>query len=178
MICLAVCCLAMPMPCSTEAAPAATDPSTYVVGWGDTLSSIARRYGTTVTAISQANGLHNPNLIYVGQRLAIPGAVSAPTASSGVYVVQRGDTLAAIAGRYGTTVQNLAQLNGLTNPNFIVVGQRLAVPSEQPTTVPRNEPAQSTVYVVQRVIRCWGSLLGSRRLCGTSWLPTTSPTLH
>lgn len=52
--------------------------STYVVQRGDTLSSIALRYGTTVAALMAANQLTNPNFIYVGQRLVIPNGVSTP----------------------------------------------------------------------------------------------------
>jgi LysM repeat protein len=129
-----------------------TDADTYVVGWGDTLNSIAQRYGTTVAAIVEANGVSNPNLIYVGQRLSIPGTSSVPTGDSGVYVVQSGDTLSTIAARYGTTVNQLVQMNGLSNPNFIVVGQRLAVPQgtdaggEDPTP---SQSGGSTMYTVQ-----------------------------
>ena len=147
-------CLTVLTPGSTEGSSAMADTTTYVVGWGDTLSRIAYRYGTTVSAIVQANGLSNPNLIFVGQRLSMPGSGSAPasppTTASGVYVVQRGDTLGAIAARHNTTVQKLVQLNGLTNPNFIMVGQRLAVPDTQPTTPPSTGGRQRSVYVVQR----------------------------
>jgi lipoprotein-anchoring transpeptidase ErfK/SrfK len=68
---------------------AATQPSSrgqvYTVRRGDTLSSIAFRYGSTVWAISRANGLANPSYIYPGQRLRIPsgGSVAAPPATSG-----------------------------------------------------------------------------------------------
>ena len=123
--------LASPGATSVYGAPNAAEPATYVVGWGDTLSVIAGRYGTTVSAIAQANGVTNPNLIYVGQRLTIPGTSSTPATGSGLYVVQRGDTLSAIAVRHQTTVQQLVQMNGITNPNFIAVGQRLAVPQGQ-----------------------------------------------
>jgi len=77
----------------------------HIVRPGETLSSIARMYGVSVQAIINANGLSNPNLIYVGQRLRIPGG-GPPAGGSGcvVYTVKRGDTLAAIAWRYGVTV--------------------------------------------------------------------------
>ena len=102
----------------------------HVVQRGETLYSIAVRYGTSVRALTQANGLSNANVIWVGQRLRIPGAGSSgggSTAGSGggVHVVQRGETLYSIARRYGTSVQALMQANGLRNPNFIWVGQRL-----------------------------------------------------
>jgi LysM repeat protein len=131
--------LGSPGATSVWGAPRAVDTATYVVGWGDSLSLIAARYGTTVSAIVQANGLANPNLIYVGQRLTIPGSSSPSTTGSGVYVVQRGDTLSAIAVRYQTTVQQLVQMNGLSNPNLIAVGQRLAVPQGQPSASPSGQ---------------------------------------
>ena len=119
-----------------EAAPApAHSNGTYVVRSGDTLNSIAARYGVSPSTLARANGISNPNRIYVGQRLVISGsAAPAPqpkpgtTASSGgVYIVQRGDTLAKIAARNGTTVSALMALNGIRNPNVIWVGQRLRV---------------------------------------------------
>ncbi|HJX37374.1 MAG TPA: LysM peptidoglycan-binding domain-containing protein [Anaerolineae bacterium] len=142
--------LAYQTPSLVHGSPHRVETTTYVVGWGDTLSSIAGRYGTSVSAIALANGMSNPNLIYVGQRLSIPGTSAAPTGGSGVYVVQRGDTLSAIAGRFQTTVQNLVQMNGLSNPNLIAVGQRLAVPAGQPANASPTSTPQTTAYVVQR----------------------------
>ncbi len=110
--------------------------SVHVVRWGETLYSIARQYGTSVTALVQANGLRNANSIWAGQRLRIPGASSgggsttgggsAPS-GGGVHVVQRGETLHSIARRYGTTAAAIASANGLRNPNLIYVGQRLRI---------------------------------------------------
>jgi LysM repeat protein len=105
---------------------------TYTVRAGDTLSSIAARNGTTVNAIIKANGLANANYIYAGQRLVMPGGGggSTPAPSGGqVYTVQRGDTLASIAYRHGTTAWAIASANGLANPNYIYPGQRLRIPS-------------------------------------------------
>lgn len=125
------------------------EPNTYVVGWGDTLSSIASRFGTTVSAIVQANQMANPDLIYVGQRLSIPASSSPVASGSGTYVVQRGDTLSGVAAKHGTTVQQLVQMNGLTNPNFIVVGQRLAVPQGTTAVDPAPSQGGDTSYRVQ-----------------------------
>jgi LysM repeat protein len=113
----------------------------HVVAPGETLFRIALRYGVTVQAIAQANNITNPNLIFVGQRLTIPAGGTSPVptpapgapaptpAPSGTYTVARGDTLASIARRFGTSFQAIAQANGITNPNRIFVGQVLRIPS-------------------------------------------------
>jgi LysM repeat protein len=119
-----------------EAAPTSvTSNGTYVVRAGDTLNSIAARFGVSPSALARANGISNPNKIYIGQRLVISGSAApvpqpkpgTTAPSGGIYIVQRGDTLAKIAARYHTTVSALMALNGLKNPNVIWVGQRLRV---------------------------------------------------
>ena len=106
---------------------AAAQGQVHVVQRGETLSSIAARYGTTVQAFVQANGLRNANFVWVGQRLSIPGGGAPAASSGGVHVVGYGETLYSIARRYGTTASALAAANGLSNPNLIYVGQRLRV---------------------------------------------------
>jgi murein DD-endopeptidase MepM/ murein hydrolase activator NlpD len=103
----------------------------YIVQPGDTLSLIAQRFNTAVETIAQANGIVNPNLIFVGQSLAVPTPEGAPPLPSPtvIHVVQPGETLARIALRYNTTVWAVAQINDLSNPNLIHVGQRLVIPS-------------------------------------------------
>lgn len=105
-------------------APKPTPTSTYTVKAGDTLSAIAARYKTTVAKLASLNGIKNPNVISVGQKLKISG--SAPAAKQ-YYTVKRGDTLSGIAAKYKTTWQNLQKLNGLKNPNVISVGQKIRV---------------------------------------------------
>jgi putative chitinase len=100
----------------------------HLVQWGETLSKIAAYYGTTVWAIAQANGIWNVNYIRAGQLLLIPVAGPAPEPGPQYYIVQPGDTLSAIAWRFGTTVWALAQANGIWNPNLIYIGQRLFIP--------------------------------------------------
>ena len=147
------------------AQPAHAQAQTHTVGRGETLSSIAARYGTTVQAIVQANGLANANYIYAGQRLIIPGAGSsgaassgpAQSGSSGAYAVQRGDTLFSIATRHGTTVAALMQANGLGS-YLIYVGQRLVIPgtgssgatSSGPTQSGASQAASGGTYTVRR----------------------------
>lgn len=122
-------CLASQLVLRTGLAEGA-NPTVHVVHRGDTLYSVARRYGTTANAIAVANGLRNPNWIYVGQRLVIPGttAASSSASSGSAHVVQRGENLYRIALRYGTTAQALAQANNLSNTWLIYAGQRLVIP--------------------------------------------------
>jgi LysM repeat protein len=114
--------------------PTVTPPTcTYVVKSGDSLGLIAQRYGTTVSALASLNQISNPNLIYPGQMLHLPGCKvdppPTPPPSTTTHVVHYGDTLYSIAVRYGTTVSHLAALNGIANPNLIYAGQVLTVPA-------------------------------------------------
>lgn len=98
--------------------------NTYTVRSGDTLSSIASKFGTSYQALASLNGISNPNLIYAGQVLRVNGSASA---GSVYYTVRAGDNLSAIASRYGTSYQSIAALNGLANPNLIFAGQTLKI---------------------------------------------------
>ena len=98
---------------------------TYTVKSGDTLSSIASKYGTTYQELARINSISNPNKIYPGQVLKIGGGSSIP--STEYYIVKSGDTLSAIAKKYGTTVNQLASWNNIANVNKIYVGQKLRV---------------------------------------------------
>lgn len=110
------------------AAPGGTEPRYYIVQRGDTLYSIARRYGTTVDVILQANpSITNRNYIQAGRRIVIPGG-SGGTSSGITHVVRAGDTLTALARRYNTTVWAIVVRNNLSNANLIYVGQVLIIP--------------------------------------------------
>jgi LysM repeat protein len=124
--------------------PIAPTLANYVVQSGDTLGVIAGNFGTTVDELMAVNGLSDPNYLYVGQELVIPGAavpqtqtvvaaqpVSNTTGGGGggqVHTVQDGDTLFAIAGQYGSDVDSIMGANGLTDPDYLFVGQELSIP--------------------------------------------------
>lgn len=97
------------------------------VAYGDTLSGIARLFNTTVSSIVRLNRIANPNRIYPGQRLYLRVPAGTPLECCDSYTVRRGDTLSGIARRFGTTVDRLVEVNGVTNPNLIRVGQTLSL---------------------------------------------------
>ena len=124
---------------------------TYTVKKGDTLSGIAARYGTTVDVLVALNNIRNPNLIYVGQTLTIPvsGSGNGNTNESFIYTVRRGDNLTRIATRYGTTVRELVNLNGIRNPNLIYIGQRIRIPVNTQATYEVHDCGH-TLYTIRR----------------------------
>lgn len=125
----------------------AASGTVHIVQPGQTLEGIARWYGVDMWSLARANGLANPNYIYVGQRLTIPA--STPIVPTGTYVVQPGDTLYSIARRYGVTVWAIAQANGIYNLSWIYVGQTLVIPGYQPAP-PVPKPAPQPVVAAWR----------------------------
>ena len=95
----------------------------HIVQYGENLSSIALKYGTTWQDLARINSLSNPNIIYQGQTLNVLGGHA--VATSGYCVVEYGDTLSGIAAQFGTTVERLVSANGISNPNMIYAGQVL-----------------------------------------------------
>jgi LysM repeat protein len=111
---------------------------TVTVGTGDTLTAIAARYGVSVASLAGANGIADVNHILLGSTLAIPGpgTTVAPATASRSVTVALGDTLTAIAARYGVSVATLAAANGIANPNSVIAGTHLVVPAAAAPTPP------------------------------------------
>jgi LysM repeat protein len=131
-----------------QAAPALADAS-YVVQPGDNLFTISLKFGVNMTALITANGITNPNFIYVGQRLVIPGASGAPAApttpvAGTTYVVQSGDSLSKIARKFGVSLSALAAANSITNLNLVYVGESLVIPGTGGPAVPAAPAATPT----------------------------------
>src|SRR5579884_720672 len=92
----------------------------YTVQPGDTLWSLSQRSGVPVDQLARQNGIADPNHILVGQQLTL-----APAAPTAVYTVRPGDTLWAIAQRFGVSVADLERLNGVSDPRRLLPGQVL-----------------------------------------------------
>jgi N-acetylmuramoyl-L-alanine amidase len=126
--------------CMVAGGALAADP-VVVVKSGDTLTSIAKRNGLTVSTLVELNALPDPNLIYPGQQLRIgvdPAPHPAPAAQAEapaptVHVVARGENLTRIAAAYGVSIADLVAVNAIANPSRIFAGQQLRIPSAAPS---------------------------------------------
>lgn len=134
----------------------------YVVKAGDSLYSIAKKYGTTVDNLRRFNSL-NSDLLSVGQKIRIPDRNSSNESGSGevgdsdlVYIVKAGDSLYSIAKKYGVSVNDLIAINNLKS-NALSIGQHLKIPYRSGSVIPigsscygegYNEPSYVT-YVVR-----------------------------
>jgi LysM repeat protein len=125
-----------PAAVTTPGAPAVAAPATtpsgviHVVQPGEGLIEIAEAYGIDEADLAQANNITNRNLLRVGQELIIPGVtpLEAARIQGSVHVVEAGESLLNIASRYGVTVDAILELNSITDPNSIFVGQELVIP--------------------------------------------------
>ena len=150
---------AAPAVAPAPAAPAAA--VVHTVQRGESLWGIARRYGTSVAAVATANAIANPGRIFAGQRLTIPGAPAptsapgapeaAPAAPATVHTVQRGESLWAIAQRYGATVGAISSHNGIANPGRIFAGQRLTIPGTGSAAAPAPTAASMPAAMARLV---------------------------
>lgn len=115
----------------TVTLPAESD-LTHTVVSGEVLSRIAVEHGVSVKDLVAANSLSNPDLIRPGQRLVIPRAGAAVGDAPLYHVVQRGDTLATIAARYGIATEDLALANGMTVRTVLTIGSGLRLTPAEP----------------------------------------------
>lgn len=162
---------------SSSSSTATTTAGTYTVKAGDTLSAIASRYSTSSSTLASLNSLSNPNLIYVGQVLKVSSNASTNSSTSSSanstvttaasYTVKAGDTLSAIAAKYGTTYQALASTNSISNPNDIYVGQVIKVSAT--ATAASSQAASSTNSNGSYTVKSGDTLYGIALANGLNW---------
>ena len=162
---------------SSSSSTAATTVGTYTVKAGDTLSAIASRYSTSSSTLASLNSLSNPNLIYVGQVLKVSANASTSSSTSSSanstvttaasYTVKSGDTLSAIAAKYGPTYQALASANSISNPNDIYVGQVIKVSAT--ATAASSQAASSTNSNGSYTVKSGDTLYGIALANGLNW---------
>lgn len=131
----------------------------YLIQPGDDLAGIARRFGVSVDCLVQVNRISDPNTIYAGGSLDIAtcqqqgGAQPVqPAAPAATYTVQRGDTLAAIARRFGLDVNCVARANSIINPDAIYPGLVLNL---RPCGVQDGVGVIPSTYTIQAGDRLW-----------------------
>ena len=152
---------------SGNTSPRNTESLEYTVQRGDTLSAIARRYGTTVQELVKINSIQNPNLIYPGEKLriltnsTIPGNEERGTGSI-IYTVKRGNTLSQIAREYRVSVEHIVELNYIQNPNRIYPGEKLRITESDRTDL---APVDNTIQVYY-VVKSGDTLYGIARKFG------------
>ena len=127
--------------------------STYTVKKGDGLGAIAERHGMTLQEIRELNGLKDNN-IQAGQKLKVTGKASEernekPEVKTSTYTVKKGDSLGAIAERFGVTIAQLRELNGLKDNN-IQAGQKLKVTGKASEERSEKPEAKSSTYTVKK----------------------------
>ncbi len=121
--------------------------TTYTIQRGDTLSGIAARYGTTVARLVKANDLPGSSaIIYAGHKLRVPGQAQPRRAATTAvrHQVRPGDTVSALALRYGTTSAAIIRANNLSSAAFIRAGQMLRIPVKRATATRANTFAGRT----------------------------------
>ena len=144
---------------------------TYTIEKGDSLSSVAYRYGVSWREVAELNGIKDSSKIRVGQKIKLPAyakstplprkkstpkpvaksashsggaSASAPVAAAGEYVVKSGDSLSRIASRNGTTIKALREANHLTGDK-LRIGQKLVLPGGTGAAVETPAPTPAPV---------------------------------
>ncbi len=136
----------MPGALAARAATTAPAPAVYTVAPGDSVSSIAQAFGLSTAAVLALNGLSWSTPIFPGQVLRLTTApvkstgVPTPTTVGGRYTIAKGDTLSALAARFGVTTQELIDANGLSWSSIIYPGQTIVIPGRVPAPTPAPAP--------------------------------------
>ena len=141
--------------------PAEPEYTIYVVQSGDYLAKISKKFNVTIASIKRLNPSIKNDIVYVGQKLKLPGKIDVPapvaapsakkpaakksytpyTGATKEYVVVSGDTLGSIAYGNGINIRQLKELNGLATDS-LKIGQKLKIPAEKVVTAKKPAPAK------------------------------------
>lgn len=124
----------------------------YIVQPGDTLSSIADRFGVSVDDLMAANGITNPNLLSAGQQLVIPG-LEGVTGVLDTEVVAFGDSLRGLLRRTQMPLSLLRKLNRLVSPTELYVGASLIIPQQDESTLPARAVPHTGETLLEVAVR-------------------------
>ena len=169
----------VPVATVTPAAPAPAKSGTHVIRSGDTIGTIAAKYGVSTQAMLTANGLGWSSVIYPGRVLSIPGTsvtaavsqvpivpavkITPITANPGTHTIAAGETLSSIAKKYSVSIQAILNANGLNWSSIIYGGRTLVIPGTAPaagSTGNRVTPLDAPMTENARIIIGVGTSLG------------------
>lgn len=179
-------------PTVTATATPTPTPVVHVLAEGENPWIVAQIYGVTVEALLEANDITDPNKLQIGERLIIPREESAqgtptftptpaPTPKLIIHILQEGENLWTVAQIYGVSVESLLDINDISDPGTLQIGQELIIPRERETLVdstPVLTPtvALSLVYEEPKLIRpLFNSVFGfdQHQVIQLLWTPTS-----
>lgn len=136
----------MPGALAAQTVTTSAAPAVYTVLPGDTVSSVAQRYGLATAAVLALNGLSWSSSIFPGQVLRLTSApvkatgLPTPTTVDGRYTIAKGDTISALAARFGVSTQSILDVNGLSWSSIVYPGQTIVIPGRVPAPAPLPAP--------------------------------------
>ncbi|HEY8343797.1 MAG TPA: LysM domain-containing protein [Bacillota bacterium] len=116
----------------------------YTIRAGDTFFSLAARFNVTVQQLINANPGVDPNRLQIGQQICIPTQAPGPCPGGFLYTIRAGDTFFSLAARFNVTVQQLAAANPGVDPNRLMIGQQICIPTAPPVACPGG-----TLYTIR-----------------------------
>ena len=155
---------AAPAAAHAGVSPAGSGSGRHTVAAGETVTAIAGKHGVSVSAMLAANNLSSASVIYPGQSLVVPGLAPASfvtpianaprpapaAAPGGAYTIQSGDTLTSVATRFGVTVQDILNANGLNWSSIIYAGRTLTIPGPTAVSTPTRTGVVSMTNEMRR----------------------------
>ena len=120
---------------------------THVVKKNETLGGIAQKYGVSTSALQVVNSITNPNLLFVGKKLKIPSG----NVKQINYVIQKGDSLGSISSRFGVKLSTLVELNNISRPDLIRVGQKIIIPLKGTSVKPNPLLSSTTLSALNKI---------------------------
>ena len=120
---------------------------THVVKKNETLGGIAKKYGVSTSALQVVNSITNPNLLFVGKKLKIPSG----NVKQINYVIQKGDSLGSISSRFGVKLSTLVELNNISRPDLIRIGQKIIIPLKGTSVKPNPLLSSTTLSALNKI---------------------------
>ncbi|MEC7801049.1 MAG: LysM peptidoglycan-binding domain-containing protein [Verrucomicrobiota bacterium] len=120
---------------------------THVVKKNETLGGIAQKYGVSTSALQVVNSITNPNLLFVGKKLKIPSG----NVKQINYVIQKGDSLGSISSRFGVKLSTLVELNNISRPDLIRIGQKIIIPLKGTSVKPNPLLSSTTLSALNKI---------------------------